>query len=119
MDGLALLLEQAGDPDEQNMFYNGWKHDHYVTNIFVFAPDGTVRAMVLNCPGSVHDSMVCEWGDVHTKLEDLWNRYGAKCCADSAFCSTLGPFIIKSSQDYSWCNSAYELLVAREAMTLK
>ena len=28
MDGIKLLLECAGDEDEQNQFYNGWTCDH-------------------------------------------------------------------------------------------
>ncbi len=26
----------------QEMYYNGWKADHYVTNVFVFVPDGMI-----------------------------------------------------------------------------
>jgi hypothetical protein len=47
MDGLKLLLQQAGKqegrPDVQNYFYNGWTHDHYVSNLFLFSPDGKIR----------------------------------------------------------------------------
>ena len=34
VDGLKVYLQQAGDSIIQSRFYNGWKHDHYVTNIF-------------------------------------------------------------------------------------
>ena len=44
VDGLKLYLQQAGDSIIQSHFYNGWKHDHYVTNIFAFAPNGTIIA---------------------------------------------------------------------------
>ena len=43
-DGLKLYLEQSGSYIVQNMFYNGWTHDHYVSNVFVFAPSGVVIA---------------------------------------------------------------------------
>eukprot|EP00957_Ditylum_brightwellii_P042054 3185284-Ditylum_brightwellii.AAC.1 len=33
MDGLELYLEQSGNHAIQNTFYNGWKHDHYISNI--------------------------------------------------------------------------------------
>ena len=33
VDGLKLYLQQAGDSIIQSHFYNGWKHDHFVTNI--------------------------------------------------------------------------------------
>ena len=42
MDGLKLFLEQCGDTVIQNMFYNGWTHDHYVSSVLVFCPDGTI-----------------------------------------------------------------------------
>ena len=42
MDGLKLYLQQSGNACIQNNFYNGWTHDHYVTNVIVFCPDGTI-----------------------------------------------------------------------------
>jgi hypothetical protein len=39
MDGLKLYFESTEDLDEQCMFYNGWKCDHIVGNVFVFAQD--------------------------------------------------------------------------------
>ena len=30
MDGLKLMIECSSNDDEQNRFYNGWMHDHYV-----------------------------------------------------------------------------------------
>lgn len=59
-DGLELHLEQPGDYIIQNMFYNGWNHDHYVSNVFVFAPNGGVIACSLNAPGAMQDSTVAE-----------------------------------------------------------
>jgi hypothetical protein len=42
MDGLTRL-ERAGDQRVQNVFYNGWtQHDHYVSNLFLFSPDGKI-----------------------------------------------------------------------------
>ena len=51
-----LRLQAADDVGIQEMFYNGWTNDNYLTNLFVFCPDGTILACVLNCPGSMHDS---------------------------------------------------------------
>ena len=56
VDGLKLYLQQAGDSVIQSHFYNGWKHDHYVTNIFAFALNGSIIACTLNAPGTWHDS---------------------------------------------------------------
>ena len=48
VDGLKLYLQQAGDSIIQSCFYNGWKHNHYVTNIFAFAPNGSIINQILN-----------------------------------------------------------------------
>ena len=68
-DGLKLYLQQAGDAVIQSRFYNGWTHDHYIGNIFVFAPNGTVIAAVLNAPGSMHDSCIADFGFLYDKLQ--------------------------------------------------
>lgn len=39
-DGLKLRLQQSGDRPIQAAYYNGWTHDHYVSNVLVFAPNG-------------------------------------------------------------------------------
>jgi hypothetical protein len=43
MDGLKLCAKKAGDYQIQNMFFNGWQHDHYISNLFLFSPDGKIR----------------------------------------------------------------------------
>jgi hypothetical protein len=50
MDGLRLPLQQSGNTLIQNNFYNGWTHDHYVTNIFCFCPDVTIPICMQNLP---------------------------------------------------------------------
>ena len=97
-DGLKILIEKSGDNVKQNAFYNGWKCDHFVTNLFIFAPDGTIIAAILNCPGSLHDSDLAKMGvpSIYQKLEDHYNKYGARCVMDSAFAAKNHPCIIKS-----------------------
>ena len=73
MDGLKLYLQQAGDSTTQNNFYNGWTHDHYVSAVLVFCPDGTIPIACFNVPGSVHDSTIAEWGNIYGKLENVYN----------------------------------------------
>ena len=51
INGLKLCFQQAGgDVTTQNNFYNGWTHDHYVTSIFVFCPEGTIPICCFNVP---------------------------------------------------------------------
>ncbi len=104
MDGLKLYLEEAPSFYVQRRFYNGWTHDHYVTSVFVFAPDGTIPISFFNVPGCVHDSQVAEWGCIYQKLEELWEKYKVRCVMDSAFGKIERHFIIKSSQDYMSSN---------------
>jgi hypothetical protein len=73
-----LRIQAAGDGRIQEMFYNGWTHDHYVTNLFVFAPDGTIIAAVLNAPGSMHDSELATVGNIYNKLATVQNLLQAK-----------------------------------------
>lgn len=54
-DGFKVILEQRGVTVIQELFYNGWKHDHNFTSVFVFVPNGVVISCVLNAPKSVHD----------------------------------------------------------------
>jgi len=105
LDGCKLDIEASGNESIQRRFYNGWTHGHYVSNLFVFAPDGTIVACVLNCPGSVHDSMVGNYcldkygKTIYDKLGSVYNRVGGRTVTDSAFCAKHHKFILKSSQN--------------------
>ena len=48
MDGLKLYLQAAGNSDIQVRCYNGWTHDHYVTSVFCFCPDGTIPFFLMS-----------------------------------------------------------------------
>lgn len=61
-DGLEIYLEQSGDCVIQNMFYNGWTHDHYVGNVLVFSTSGVIIDCAFNAPWAMHDSKITEWG---------------------------------------------------------
>lgn len=98
-DGLKILLQKAGDQMTQEAFYNGWKSGHYVTNVFVFAPDGTVVMSMLNCPGAMHDSELASIGvpSIYQKIDSMYELYGAKTVMDSAFSASGKQSIIKST----------------------
>jgi len=99
-DGLKILLQKAGDPQTQEAFYNGWKSGHYITNLFVFAPDGTIVMSMINCPGSMHDSELAASGSpsIYTKIDMLYEAHGVKCVMDSAFANANKESIIKSKK---------------------
>jgi DDE superfamily endonuclease len=77
-DGLKLYFQQCDGLDEESMYYNGWKHDHFITNVLVFSIDGRMIATVMNTPGSLHDSTLAEWGGIYDKLEAVHQRTSAK-----------------------------------------
>ncbi|KAG8717938.1 hypothetical protein FRC08_006317 [Ceratobasidium sp. 394] len=71
LDGLSLPVAASGDPAVENAHYNGWLHTHKVSNIIVFAPDG-----------SWHDANVAQ--DVYGQLfQETPNGYFL--IGDSAF----------------------------------
>ncbi len=100
MDGLKLYLQQAGNTEIQEQFYNGWTHDHYVTSVFCFCPDGTIPIAFLNVPDSVHNSQVAELGKIYIKLEHVYEMTRGKCCIDSALGSIERDFLLKLGQNF-------------------
>ncbi len=76
-------------------FYNGWTHDHCITSVFCFCPDGTIPIAFFNVPGLVHDSQVAELGRIYHKLEQVYKRTGGKCCVDSAFDNVERDYLLK------------------------
>jgi len=93
-DGLKLIFEAAGDAIIQNMYYNGWLHCHCMTNLFLFAPDGTIIACILNVPSSIHDYTLAEWGGINDLLLQNYLNNGGRCIMDSAFAGRNHPGII-------------------------
>jgi hypothetical protein len=70
-----------------------------VTSVFVFGPDGTIPICCYNLPGSIHDNLVAEWGNIYPKLERVYDAVGGWCAVDSAFSFQQYPFI-KSGQQH-------------------
>ncbi len=98
MDGLKLTMEMSGDADEQNRFYNGWTHDHYVTNLFLFSPDGKIRACYINAPGVLHDSTLANWGTLYDNIDRLFEETGSRVVVDSAFAKHNKQSMVKSNR---------------------
>ena len=120
-DGMKIPLEASGNKIIQERFYNGWKHGHFVSNVFVFAPDGTIPIMSINAPGSMHDSKVATYGKVYKKLGKLWVKYGVKTVVDSAFGSNLKdyPYLIKSQPNPTSSITAQEIKKAKAASSCR
>jgi hypothetical protein len=118
-DGLKLRIQSSSAAIVQEKFYNGWTHDHYITNLFVFGPDGTIIACVLNCPGSMHDSELASFGNVYDKLQSAYDDHGGICVMDSAFCARGKPFVLKSVQDINAGGSATEILRLQQATSMR
>jgi hypothetical protein len=115
MDGLKLDVQKSSCVLEQNAFYNGWQHSHWVVNILVFDLTGKVIACGLNAPGSWHDSLVCESYGVYDKLRKAYADHGAKTAVDSAF-SVSGAnsdFLIKSGELHHAKNADHALVLSQ------
>ncbi len=120
MDGLKSYLQQSGDSTIQNTFYNGWTHDHYVSAVLVFCPDGTIPIACYNVPGCVHDSTIAEWGRIYEKLNGVYNSpLQGKCTVDSAFSKKRCSFLIKSQQADLDTNEAVDIAVNTEAKAMR
>ena len=100
----------------QNRFYNGWTHDHYITNVFGFCPAGTIVVATTNVPGCIHDSQVADWGNIYKKLSDVYEKTGGKCVVDSAFSKRRHDFLIKSAQ--SQPDDPVEMIINNEVNLL-
>ncbi|ETI51889.1 hypothetical protein F443_04851 [Phytophthora nicotianae P1569] len=99
MDGLKLRLQASDHSEIQNMFYNGWTHDHYVSNVFAFSPERLIIACALNAPGCMHDSQIAEWENVYAKLERFHQYTGGQVVVDSTFSKGTNDFLLKSGED--------------------
>jgi len=117
-DGLKLRFQACSGLSEQGMFYNGWQHGHYITNIFVFGATGRIIHCVINVPGSVHDSTLCHWGGTYTLLQQAFDATGGVCCVDSAFLAGNVDYLIKSSQDLTKARDEEHLLQLKQATSL-
>jgi len=118
-DGLKLPFQSTGDDDIQGQHFNGWTHGHYITNLFVFSPDGRLIICLINAPGSVHDSTLAEWGGIYNKLEAIYNQTGGICCLDSAFQANEADYLIKSSNDEGNTDTPEQCVVNVQATQLR
>ncbi|ETN12832.1 hypothetical protein PPTG_08869 [Phytophthora nicotianae INRA-310] len=114
MDGLKLRLQASGHSEIQNMFDNGWTHDHYVSNVFAFSPEGLIIACALNAPGCMYDSPIAEWGNVYAKLERFHQSTGGHVVVDSAFSKGTYDFLLKRGE-----NAALLTAIDREVTALR
>ena len=118
-DGLKIPLQSCSGLNEQSIYFNGWQHGHYITNLFVFSMDGLIIDCVMNVPGSVHDSTIAIWGGTYIKLKELYERNGGICCVDSAFAAGHAPYPLKSAQDINSAKDAHHMVQLQEATSLR
>ncbi len=98
MDGLKIPIQKPADDETQNVYYNGWLHNHFAGCGFAFAPSGVVVAYTVNAPGSWHDSFLAENGGIYSKLESFFETTGRKAAVDSAYLLKRCPFLVKSGK---------------------
>ncbi len=118
MDGFKKTIECSQDDDEQNMFYNRWTCDHYVSAVFVFFPDGSIPICCYNVPGLIPDGVIAGMGKIYNKLEGVYNRTRGCCTVDSAFACTNHPFLIKSGNELVDM-TLEDMTIRREATSMR
>ena len=118
-DGLKIKLQTSSHYIKQSHNYNGYTHGTYINAVYVFAPDGRIRMCTINCPGSMHDSTMADYG-VYRKMKAVYDSYNkAKVLCDSAFKLTSADYIIKSSQAEDPSLGARGVLLNRQATSVR
>lgn len=85
MDGLNLPVLESGDFFEQNAHYNAWLAGTFISNLFIYAPDGTVIYCRINLPGSYHDAWLANPLRELILNREGFLRDGYSIVADTAF----------------------------------
>ena len=117
-DGLKIKLQTSTNYAKQNQNYNGWASGTYIGAVYVFAPDGRIRICAINCPGSMHDSCMADYG-VYRKMNAIHDSLKGKVLVDSAFSLKAAPYIIKSSQSEDPKLGARGVLLNRQATSVR
>ena len=91
----------------------------FVTNIFAFAPNGSIIACTLNAPGTWHDSTLAHWGSMYSRLQKCWEEHHGKVLMDSAFASNMYEFIIQSSQNIPVTEGRQAMLLGQQATSCR
>ena len=115
---MKIPLQTFKDFIIQERFYNGWKHGHFTSHVFLFAPDGTIPIMAINAPGSMHDRKITSYGKVYKKLKRMWVNYGVKTIVDSAFGSSKETYLVKSHSNPTSERNEKNKIKAKEASSI-
>jgi DDE superfamily endonuclease len=68
-------------------------------DLFLFSPDGKIRACYINAPGTMHDSTMAKWGRIYNKIDELYVSRVMKIVVDSAFALDRHDLVYKSYQN--------------------
>ena len=117
-DGLKIKLQTSTNYAKQNHNYNGYASGTYINAVYVFAPDGRIRICTINCPGSMHDSTMADYG-VYKKMKAIHDSHKGKVLVDSAFSLKAAPYIIKSSQTEDPKLGTRGVLLNRQATSVR
>ena len=85
--GVKLPIKKSSSKAIQKEFYNGWTSGNYISNVFMLDPDRCIWEIVINAPGSMHDSTVMEVREMYELLKAIHKDHRVAFCVDSAFCA--------------------------------
>lgn len=89
-----------------------------VTNVFLFAPKGTIICCAINEPECMYDSKVCDWGVIYKQIEGHQESHGQKVVLECAFFTKDSTFLITSAKEEYIEAGATEALRLRQARSL-
>lgn len=118
-DDMKLDLEQSENAVIEEKFFNAWKSDLYVTNVFSFSAAGTVISSWYNCPGSFHDSTIVTTRGVYDKLEAFYLKYEGECVVHSAFSRSMYPSLLNLAQNDASAESPVDLMMLRQSASVR
>lgn len=120
VDGLKVLIQKSGSESKQRRFYVSWPGKaHWITNVFIFTPDGCIAAFAVGAPGVLGDSLTSWYGKIYNRLSKIFRRFRVKSVADSAFMLNKNlPYIIKCNEN-ALPETPLEILINEEALSLR
>lgn len=99
-------------------FHNWWTYNHYVSNIFFFAPASLIVACCFNAPIYIHELLVAEMG-FYSTLEVFHREHGGRVVFNSWFFRSNYGFMFKSSRNSKSGGANYVIdITARQALLL-
>ena len=99
VDGVKIKMDKPGNSGVQGLWYSKYKKMHCTSNVLLFRSDGLIAQCTNGGMGRANDSTLMYSPRMYCKIDQVYNNFGAKVAADSAFVyRSHCPSIVKSSE---------------------